>query len=61
MANLYLMTQEEELEVLSFKPPKFTFDEFKDVFDELLAEFKKMGIKKNLLKKMVSKIGRAHV
>ena len=30
---------------------QFTFNELQDTFDDLMAEFKKVGIKNNLLKK----------
>ena len=48
------MANEEESEVSSPNSSQFTFNELQDAFDELICEFKKMGIKNNFLKKMIS-------
>ena len=45
--------EEEEKQVTNFD---FTFDELQDAFDELLTEFKKSGLKKSLIKKMIASL-----
>ena len=47
------MTHEEENEVSTSNSSQFTFNELQDIFDDLLAEFKKVEIKNSLLKKMI--------
>ena len=53
VANLCLISQDDEDEVSTSNSSQFTFNELQDIFDDLLAEFKKVGIKNSLLKKMI--------
>ena len=51
IANLCLMDHENEDEVTNSNSSQITFNELQDTFDELMSEFKKVGIKNSLLKK----------
>lgn len=53
-ADMCLMTQEEDTNEVSTS--EFTFDELLDAFHELMNEFRKLGAKNNVLKKMVSSL-----
>ena len=54
VANLCLMAHEDGDEVSNSNSSQITFNELQDAFDKLIAEFKKLGIKNNLLKKMIT-------
>ena len=58
VANLCLMAHEDEDEVSNSNSSQINFNELQDVFDELMAEFKKVVIKNSLLKKMVTTISK---
>ena len=58
VANLCLMAHEDEDEVSNSNSSQISFDELQDAFDELMIEFKKVGIKSSLLKKMVSTLSK---
>ena len=52
------MAHEDEDEVPNSNSSQISFDELQDAFDELIIEFKKVGIKNSLLKKMVSTLSK---
>ena len=54
MTNLCLMAHEEENGVSTSISSQFTFNELHDTFDDLMVEFKKIGIKNSILKKIIS-------
>ena len=58
VANLCLISQDDEDEVSTSNSSQITLNELQDIFDELMAEFKKMGIKNSLLKKMISTLSK---
>ena len=47
------MAHEEDNEVSTSNSSQFTLNELQDAFDDLFFEFKKMGIKNSLLKKII--------
>ena len=51
VVNLCLMAHEDKDEVSNSNSSQITFNELQDAFDELMAEFKKLGIKNSLLKR----------
>ena len=52
------MAHEEENMVSTSNSSQFTFNELQDTFDDLVANFKKVGIKNNLLKRMISTLSK---
>ena len=58
VANLCLMTNKDENEVSNSNSSEITFNELQDAFDELMSEFKKVGIKNSLFKMMISTISK---
>ena len=58
VANLYLMVHKEENEVSASNSSLFTFNELQDAFDDLMFEFKNVGNKNILLKKMMSTLSK---
>ena len=53
VANLCVMAHEDKNEVSTSNSSQVIFNELQDVFDELMTEFKKVGIKNSLIKKMI--------
>ena len=58
VANLCLMAHEDKDEVSYSNSFQITFNKLQDVFDELMSEFKNVGIKNNLLKKMITTLSK---
>ena len=58
VANLCLMAYGDEYEVSNSNSSQITFNELQDAFDELMSEFKKIGIKNSLLKKMINNLSK---
>ena len=60
MTNLCLMAHEDGDEVSNSNSSQITFNELQDGFDKLIVEFKKLGIKNNLLKKMITTLSKGN-
>ena len=58
VTNLCLMVHEDKDEVCNSNSFQITFNELQDTFDELMSEFKKVGIKNNLLKKLITTLSK---
>ena len=58
VANIYLISHEEENKVSIFSSYQFTFNELQDAFDDLIVEFKKVEIKNSFLENMISTISK---
>ena len=52
------MAHEDENKVSNSNSSQITFNELQDAFDELMVEFKKVGIKNNFLKKMITTLSK---
>ena len=48
------MAHEDEDEVSNSNSSQITFNKLQDAFDELMSEFKSIGIKNSLLKNMIT-------